>query len=135
MSETYLNIKSEWMKARKEKSHLAPFIGTLVSDCNSHAKAAKTASPSEADVLRVLKKHLKGLEETLKVNPKATEILHQKNFVTRFLPQTMSEEELRDKLRGLKFDNIGAVMGYLKSNYGPKVDMKMASGIAKDFVK
>lgn len=134
MSETLSKIKKDWIKSRKEKSPLAAFIGTLVSDASMIAKNDGRDAPTEDEVLRVLKKHLKGLDETLSANPKATEILHQKNFVVRFLPQTMSEAELRDKLRGLKFGSMGEVMGYLKSNYGAQVDMKMASGIAKEFV-
>lgn len=133
MSLTYKNLRVAWMNARKEKSWKAAKLGTIIADCDLIAKDQNKRDVAEGDVQAVLKKHKKSLVETLKYSA-CDHTQEELTMVESFMPQLMSESELRDKLRGLTFDNVGKFMSYLKSNYGDRIDMKMASGIAKDFI-
>lgn len=134
MATTFNNIKAAWIAARKAKEPTAAFYGTLVSEMNSRAKESQADAPTEDQVIAVLKKFKKGIDEVLATgaNEQAQAELA---IVESYLPSVMSEDDLAEILSAAgPFDNMGAGMKWLKENHGATVDMKMASKMLKDMV-
>lgn len=93
---------------------------------------------SDTDMIRIIQKLDKELDEEktgyLKAgrNEQAEAIDLQKAALVPFVPQQMSEEEIRQVIATLDDKSLPNVMKHFKMNYAGKVDMGLVSKIARN---
>jgi uncharacterized protein YqeY len=122
---------------------------------NMVAKNAQRDAPTDEEVQAVVKKFLKGNAETQAIIQKAVasqeehhpayisqEIMskltvaqEEQKILEGYLPQQISESELiqivNTAIQAGTASNVGALMGFLKTNYAGKYDGKIASAAVK----
>lgn len=94
---------------------------------------------TDAEVVGLIQKMLKELSEEKDMytkggnaeRVKSTET--QIDAVKKFLPQMMSEEEIRTVIGNLPDKSLKSVMAHFKENYQGKADMGLVSRIARTF--
>ncbi len=107
----------------------------------SRYQEAKTSGQGkeigDAEVIHIIQKFSKELEEEMKGyqdagrEESAAEIKEQLDAVSSFLPQMMSEQEIKDVIATLEDKSIPSVMKHFKANYAGKADMGLVSKIAR----
>ncbi len=91
----------------------------------------------DADVVAILQKTVKELTEEREAFAKANRpenvqtLTTQIAFVEGFLPQMMSEDEIRAEIAKLDDKSVGSVMKHFKANFAGKVDMRMVQAVLK----
>lgn len=92
---------------------------------------------SDQDMIKILQKTIKELDEErenyIKVGnqTEADNIRHQSELISIYLPQMMSEDEIRREIEKLSDRSIPSVMRHFKENFAGKVDMSVVSKIAR----
>lgn len=119
-------LKKKSIELRKAKSELASFSVFLIAEIEKVGKNDGNRETTNDEAIKVLQKMVKNLTGVPGVSE--DEIA----FIEGYLPQQVSEEELREFIVTLNAGNIGAVMGAVKKHYGATADMKIASKIAKE---
>ena len=93
----------------------------------------------DADVIRVIQKAIKELgdekEGYVAVNniERVHSIEIQEATLKKYLPQMMSEDEVRNVISNLQDKTIPNIMKTFKSQYAGKCDMAVVGRIAKEF--
>ena len=133
-------IKKDNVQAMKDKNALARAIYGVVMNkvmlAGIEAKA-KGAELADSDVVQILQKTIKELTEErenyLKANNEveANNIAIQKELLTKYLPQMLSEEEIKNIIATLEDKSIPSVMKHFKANYAGKVDMGLVNRVAR----
>ena len=102
-------------------------------------KGLGAKSLPDGDCLNIIKKTIKELDEEregyLKVGRQesADEIAKQKELIEKYLPQMMSEDEIRKEIEKLEDKKIPNVMKHFKTNFNGLCDMGLVSKIAKEY--
>lgn len=100
---------------------------------------AKGVEFTDADMVKVVTKVLKELEEELETYvqgdrpERAEEIRKQLAVVNKFKPQLMSEAEIKKIISALPDKSIKAVMNEFKTKHAGKADMGLVSKVAREF--
>ena len=133
-------IKKDNIQAMKDKNALARAIYGVVMNkvmlLNIELKK-DGKEMQDADVVQILQKTIKELTEErenyLKAGNtlEAENIAQQKDLIAKYLPQMMSEEEIKNVIAGLDDKSIPSVMKHFKANYAGKVDMQLVNKIAR----
>lgn len=138
-------IKKDQIEARKSRHTVtATLLTTLIGEASMVAKNAQREVPTDDEVLAVVKKFLKGNQETqsalLKSDPEnvgqARAIAKaEQTILESYLPKQLSEDELK-KIVGDAIANgtpaaIASLMGFLKANHAGTYDGKLASAVIK----
>ncbi len=107
----------------------------------SRFQEAKTSGSGkeigDAEVIHIIQKFSKELEEEMKGyqeagrEESAVQIKEQLEAVSAFLPQMMSEQEIKDVIASLEDKSLPNVMKHFKLNYAGKADMGLVSKIAR----
>lgn len=122
------------------KAHDADYraaYSMIISRYQTALTSGKGETPTDADVISMLMKFSKELEEEkqgyleAKRDDSASSTARQIEAIARFLPKMMSEEEIRAVIAGLEDKSIPAVMRHFKANYAGKADMGLVSKIAR----
>ncbi len=98
---------------------------------------AKNVELTDADLINVMKKTLKELEEEKNSyvscgrEEKANDIQYQMDIINAYLPKMMSEEEIKAILLSLEDRSVPVVMKYFKQNYNGKCDMGLVNKVLK----
>lgn len=133
-------IKKANMQALKDKDKAArAALSTVINkymllNVENKAKGKET---TDADVISILQKSVKELEEEKNMFVKAArqdkidEMNIQINAVKKYLPEMMSEDEIRKIISGLEDKSVKSVMAYFKENYAGKVEMAKVSQILR----
>ncbi len=133
-------IKKANMLALKNKDSDARAALSVVINkymISSVEKRAKGQESTDEDVINILQKTLKELEEEKvmyeKVNnaERVSSLDKQIASVKNFLPQMLSEEEIKNIILTLEDKSIKVVMAHFKSNYAGKVDMSLVSKVLR----
>lgn len=137
-------IKIDSLSARKAKDGLkATLLTTLYSEAANVGKNNGNRDTTDAEAIAVVKKFLKGVDETLnflgeKVDPRRDVALVEKAILEAFLPKQMSESELKvaiaDLIDALPEKNpkqMGVLMKQLKERYDGQYDGQVAAGLIK----
>ena len=133
-------IKKDNVQAMKDKNTLARAIYGVVMNkvLLANIEAKKDGKElGDTDVIQILQKTIKELTEErenyLKANntAEAENIEKQKEILSRYLPQMMSEDEIRNVIAGMADKSIPSVMKHFKANYAGKVDMSLVNKIAR----
>lgn len=133
-------IKKANMQALKDKDKATrAALSTVINkymllNVENKAKGKET---TDADVISILQKSVKELEEEKNMFVKAArqdkidEMNIQINAVKKYLPEMMSEDEIRKIISGLEDKSIKSVMAYFKENYAGKVEMAKVSQVLR----
>jgi uncharacterized protein len=109
-------------------------------------RGVTSGSPTEldeADLTQLVRREIKQREEAIVFAEQASrpdlvsKNREEKTFLETFLPQGLSSSELDDaitKHHAAGSRNIGALMGKLKSEFGARLDGKLASERIKQFL-
>lgn len=98
---------------------------------------AQGKEASDADLVKIITKSIKELDEEKEGYEKAgraeevKNIGTQKALIEKYLPKLLSEEEIREIIAKLEDKSMPSVMKHFKMNYDGKVDMSLVSKIAK----
>ena len=109
----------------------------IISRYQTALTSGKGVTPTDADVLAMLMKFSKELEEEKQGyiaagrEESATSTARQIEAIAKFLPKMMSEEEIRAVIDTLEDKSIPSVMRHFKANYAGQVDMGLVSKIAR----
>lgn len=135
-------IKKANMLALKEKNSDARAIYSVVITrvANlSYELKAQNKELTDQDVIKIMQKILKELAEEkagyCSVNnaKMVSSILNQENYLKAYLPQMLSEEEIKKIISSLDDKSVPNVMKYFKANYAGKVEMALVSKVLKEF--
>ena len=133
-------IKKDNVQAMKDKNTLARAIyGVVMNKVLLHGIECKKdgKDQTDADVVQILQKTIKELTEEkenyLKAGneTEANNIEVQKEILTKYLPQMLSEDEIMNIIASLEDKSIPSVMKHFKAEYAGKVDMSLVSKIAR----
>jgi uncharacterized protein YqeY len=92
---------------------------------------------TDAEVVSLIQKFIKELEEEKEMYVQGEraesvkEMDHQLEVVNKFLPQMMSEDDIKKIIGGLTDKSIKNVMTVFKTKYAGKVDMTLVAKLAK----
>ena len=134
-------IKKDNVQAMKDKNTLARAIYGVVMNkvLLANIEAKKDGKElSDTDVVQILQKTIKELTEEKENYVKAgntveaENIEKQKEILTKYLPQMMSEEEIKNIIANMEDKSIPSVMKHFKANYAGKVDMSLVNKIARN---
>ena len=98
---------------------------------------AQGKEATDADLVKIITKTIKELDEEKESYEKAgrseevKNILTQKSLIEKYLPKLMSEEEIKKVIASLEDKSMPSVMRHFKMNYDGKVDMSLVSKIAR----
>jgi uncharacterized protein YqeY len=134
----YQRIKDDQLVARKTQQKIkASLLTTLMGELGSDVIGSTTGNLEITDdmVVAKVKKFMKSLYELVEAynlgSKSHTAALIEIQVLESYLPKQLTEGELTDIIKECGAPNMGAVMGYLKSNYAGLYDGRMASTIAK----
>jgi len=134
------------MAARKERNTLkSNLLGTVISEAKMIGKNDHNREPTEEEVINVIKKFLKGINETITAlqsgNRDTSKEITEKEILESFLPQQLSENDLKEKITSIinELENrspqqMGKVMALLKERFPNQFDGKMASNLTKSLL-
>lgn len=136
------DIKKAKMQAMKNhdedaKTSISMLVSSyLLLDVENRAKGKTT---TDQDVISLIQKSIKSLQEEQKMylennrqeNVKSLD--NQIKAIKVFLPEMMSEEEIKKIIESLPDKSIKNVMSTFKKDYAGKVDMSLVSKIAKSY--
>jgi len=133
-------IKKDNVQAMKDKNALARAIYGVVMNKVLLAQIELKKDGKElvdADVVQILQKTIKELTEEKENYIKAgntaeaENIEVQKKIIEKYLPQMMSEDEIKAEIAKLEDKSIPSVMKHFKANFAGKVDMGLVNKIAR----
>lgn len=133
-------IKKANIQAMKDKDTDARSVYSVVINKYNNLTIelkAKGKEPTDADMVSVIQKTVKELEEELagwvKANrvDKIAAVDYQEKLINKYLPKQLSEDEIRTIINGLEDKSIPNVMKYFKANYAGQVDMSLVSTVAR----
>ena len=132
------DIKKASLQAMKDRdSDARAAYSMVVSRYQALLTSGKNETPTDKDVVQILIKFSKELEEEKQGyvaagrNESAASLTRQIEAVSAFLPKLMSEAEIRAVIDSLEDKSIPSVMRHFKANYDGKADMGLVSKIAR----
>ena len=133
-------IKKDNVQAMKDKNAIARTIyGVVVNKfmLQSIEKRKTGAEMTDADMVAILQKTIKELTEEAENYSKVgntvqvEEINTQKAILEKYLPQMMSEDEIRNIIASMEDKSMPSIMKHFKANFAGKVDMQLVNKIAR----
>lgn len=135
-------LKKAQMEALKQKDPISRSILQIVTGKAKLVeieKRTKNESLTDADVLQVIAKTIKELDEELLAFEKAersekvTELKQQKQVLEKYLPSQLTETEIRSEIEKLEVKTLPNIMKHFKMNYQGQCDMKLVNKIASEY--
>ena len=135
-------IKKANMEALKTKdSNARAIYSVLINKCMllEINKREKGEELEDADVVSLIQKTLKELEDEIsnfeKVNnaAKVESLKGQMEYIKKFLPAMLKDDEIKSIIEGLADKSIPSIMRHFKTNYAGKCDMSAVSKLAKQY--
>lgn len=139
---TINELKKEKINAIKEHdANKQNILSVLITNYQllEIEKRSKNEEINDADMLSLLNKSLKALQDEKQMyeggNKKkdADDVEKQIKLIQSYLPQLMSEGEIRKIVSSLEDKSIKNIMIHFKTNYAGKVDFGVISKVAKEF--
>lgn len=136
----YDDLKKDNMLSIKNKDSAARGIYSIViNKCMllSVEKKAKNETLTDEDVLNILSKTIKELDDEIESFKMANRkeqvqvLLKQQETLKKYLPQPLTEEEIKTIILHLPDHSLPTIMRHFKEKYAGKCDMKMVNQIAK----
>lgn len=135
-------IKKQNIQAMKDYDQVARSIFSVVMNkamLEGIKKREKGEELVDADMVAILQKTIKELTEECenfkKVNnqEQIETIERQKEIISKFLPQMMSQDEIYAIIEKIEDKSIGNVMKTFKTQYAGKCDMRDVQTVLKRF--
>lgn len=139
----YQQLKDANIAALKNKDANARAILSVLLNkikLSEIERRAAGAELTDADIVKVLQKTLKELEEEKQafVNANRTDSVskldEQIAFVSKYLPKMMSEEQIKAEIMALPDKSIPVVMAYFKKEHNGECDMRLVQSVLKSIV-
>ena len=140
-------IKQASLAARKAKDTVASsLLTTLFSDVVNVGKNSGNRNTTDAEAVAVVKKFLKGVEETIaafngKQDSRLDIAVIEKELLTKFLPTQLTEEQLKKEveqiaqtIENLSAKHMGLIMKQLKEKFEGQYDGSIASKVVKSLL-
>lgn len=140
-------IKQASLAARKAKDTVASsLLTTLFSDVVNVGKNSGNRDTTDVEAVAVVKKFLKGVEETIaafngKQDTRLDTAMIERELLTKFLPQQLSEEQLKKEvlqiaqtIENLSAKHMGLIMKQLKEKFEGQYDGSIASKVVKSLL-
>ena len=136
-----MQLKKEKMLAMKDKDKNkvaaleAVISKVMLETINLRAKGKEL---TEADIVAVCQKVDRELEEEEAANrtagrvEAAEDLSAQRKVVQAYLPQMMTDEEIKAVILSLEDRSVPNVMKHFKAEYAGRVDMRKVSAILKE---
>ena len=133
-------MQKESLEARKARDTVkANVLTTAISQIKALAIDDGHRAVNDADVMKIVKQFLKGVEENLtlaaqgKMDAARSDAFKtEKEILLTYLPQQMSADYLKAAVKKSGATNIGEAMKYLKANHDGQYDGKLASSVVKE---
>lgn len=137
------DLKKMMIKAKMEKdSFRSSVLSTLIAEAVMIGKNEGNRETTEAEILAVIRKFLKGVNENIKLleemGKDTSDSLKEKKILESLLPEQFTEKQLEQKISEMvsKLPEkspkmMGQIMGELKKKYDGQYDAKIASAIVK----
>ncbi|MBO7218884.1 MAG: GatB/YqeY domain-containing protein [Clostridia bacterium] len=135
-------IKKANVQAMKDKDVAARSIYSILMNKHLLATVESRTNGKEVDdndMIRIIQKTIKELDEECENYKKVgndeevANIQAQKAIIAKYLPQMLSEDEIRAIIETLEDKTVPAVMRHFKTNYNGKCEMKVVSEVLKTF--
>ena len=134
-------IKSDQVTARKEKNAISTsLLTTLLGEASMIGKNDGNRESTDAEVIAVIKKFIKNIDESLKVKPDKVLPL-EKMLLEGYLPQQITGTQLEMTIQGIivsvgaeSVRDMGKVMKVLKDSYDGRYDGREASTFVKELL-
>jgi uncharacterized protein YqeY len=134
-------IKTEQLEARKKKDVIkASLLTTLIGEATAIGKNDGNRETTDAEVVAMVKKFLKNIEETLKVAD-TFQAREERLILLELLPTQLAEQELKTTVWLLATEvgattpkDMGKVMKVLKERYDGRYDGALASKLIKEML-
>jgi len=129
-------VREQQVAARVSRLSSAAVLTTLLGEAQMVGKNAGNREPTNEEVVAVVQKFLKNIDETLRVvtDGQARSVLEQEATVLKaFLPRQMDKDELAEIAKTCP--TMPAFMQLLKKEYAGQYDGKTASEIARSIFK
>lgn len=136
----YEQIKKDNIQAMKDKNVVARSLYSVVMNkikLEEIRKREKAQELVDGDVVAILQKTVKELEEEKenfgKVgNSEQVEAIEKQiKIVESYLPQMMSEDEIKEVILSLEDKSVPNVMKHFKTNFNGKCDMRKVQEVLK----
>lgn len=143
-------IKTAQLVARKARDTVkATLLTTLIGEAEMVGKSDGNRESTDAEVLSVMRKFEKGMNENITIFEKTEgsllrlNLVHQElNILKEFLPQKVSDEQVREDIKfGISIENLplemksmGAITKALRQAYGAQFDGQQVSTIFKSML-
>lgn len=134
-------IRDQSLAARKAKDTVAvALLVTLLSEAERPGLDDGKRESTDAEVMATVRKFLKNIGETIAARGETDTLVREKTILEGFLPQQMSEDQLREAIVAIAADkgiahitakDTGALMGGLKARYAGQYDGGQASALIK----
>ena len=136
-------INADYMTAFKAKNTVAKNLLSVVKgEIQTIEKNTGVENMSDEDVLKILTKTAKSLNETIKslspIDGKGEELVqacYELVIVQGYLPKQMSKEEVTEKVTELVNSGVTQMGAIMKEFASLAVDKKMVSEVVKELVK
>lgn len=140
-------LKADQLQARKNRSTLeATLLTTLIGEAANIGKNDGNRETTDQEVVQVVKKFIKGMDETLTVLYQrkdydvAESVELEKKILSNYLPKQLTGEQIMSYLTQAEVHdslakNKGAMMKYLKDHFTGQYDGKLAAQIIDEMLK
>ena len=136
----YDEIKKANVQAIKDKDVVARSIYSVLLNkfmLENIKKREQGVELNDADAVQILQKSIKELSEEMENYKRVNNVQEVENIsvqikiVEKYLPQMMSEEEIKAVIMALEDKSIPSVMKHFKANYAGKCDMRLVQEVLK----
>jgi len=134
-------IKEHLLEARKNKDKkLISLLTALYSEASKVGKDKGNRETTDDETTQVIKKFIKGLNETLVVTKDETKIESIKfelDVLEKYLPKQLLDDEMRvlvSRCINDGIETIGGIMQSFKKEYNGQFDGKKLNSIIKEYL-
>ena len=117
------NLKQQITDYRNQHKESRILLGTVLGELDRISK-----NPTNDDCIKVIKKMI---ESNKLVN--ATESLYENKLLEQFIPQQLTEEQIKNIIKRERFASIKDCMGFFKELYAGLYDGKIISKVYKKY--
>ena len=142
------NLKEDQLIARKNRDQIkATLLTTLIGEAEMVGKNAGNRAPFDEEVVAVVKKFIKGINETIAVLTKsgqdASQFEKEREILDSYLPTQLTKGKLVVMLDSAVVDGTlvedksfkGAAMKWLKEHYSGQYDGRVAAEAIDEFTR
>ena len=142
------NLKEDQLIARKKRDQIkATLLTTLIGEAEMVGKNTGNRAPFDEEVVAVVKKFLKGVNETIAILEKsghdASQFEKEREILDSYLPTQLTKEKIIVMLDSAVVDGTlvddksfkGAAMKWLKEHYSGQYDGRVAAEAIDEFMR